>query len=93
MVTGSEGTLGRPLVKELRNRGHEVWGLDLQHQADPQYMRADIGEYRQVKKVVEAVKPDAVFHLAAEFGRLNGEEYYEPEVCTYRKPLREGGER
>ncbi|MGH9202831.1 MAG: NAD-dependent epimerase/dehydratase family protein, partial [Vicinamibacterales bacterium] len=31
LVTGSEGTLGRPLVRELRRRGHDVWGCDLQH--------------------------------------------------------------
>ena len=31
---GRDGTLGRPLVQELRRRGHEVWGCDLQHQPD-----------------------------------------------------------
>ena len=46
LVTGSQGTLGKPLVRELRRRGHEVWGTDLQHQADPQYVRADVAEYR-----------------------------------------------
>jgi dTDP-glucose 4,6-dehydratase len=76
LVTGSEGTLGRPLVRELRRRGHEVWGCDLQHQADAQYYRADVGEFRQLARAFE--RPyDYVYHLAAEFGRINGEEYYE----------------
>jgi dTDP-glucose 4,6-dehydratase len=78
LVTGAHGTLGTPLVRELRARGHEVWGCDLQHQADPQIIRADIREYRQLEQLLERTGPvDFVYHLAAEFGRLNGEEYYE----------------
>ncbi|MEO7804070.1 MAG: NAD(P)-dependent oxidoreductase [Actinomycetota bacterium] len=76
LVTGNQGTLGRPLVQELRARGHHVWGTDLKHEADPQSMRADIRSYRQVERVLKEGF-DFVFHLAAEFGRMNGEEYYE----------------
>src|ERR1041385_3355262 len=76
LVTGNKGTLGRPLVKELRKRGHEVWGCDLQHQADQQYYRADTSNYRQLERVFEQ-EYDYVYHLAAEFGRINGEEYYD----------------
>jgi len=76
LVTGSEGTLGTPLVRELRRRGHEVWGCDLQHQADEQYIRADVSSYRQLERVFEQ-DYDFVCHLAAEFGRINGEEYYD----------------
>jgi dTDP-glucose 4,6-dehydratase len=78
LVTGSQGTLGRPLVAELRRRGHEVWGCDLQHHSDSQVLRADIRSYRQLEQLIERTGPvDFVFHLAAEFGRINGEEYYE----------------
>jgi len=78
LVTGAVGTLGTPLVRELRARGHEVWGCDLQHQADAQIVRADIREYRQLERLIEQAGPfDFVYHLAAEFGRLNGEHYYE----------------
>ena len=76
LVTGSKGTLGRPLVIELRRRGHEVWGCDMQHQADQRYTRADVANYRQLERVFD--QPfDFVYHLAAEFGRINGEEYYD----------------
>jgi dTDP-glucose 4,6-dehydratase len=78
LVTGSEGTLGRPLVAELRRRGHEVWGCDLHHRADEQAVRADLREHRQLERVMREIGPfDYVYHLAAEFGRLNGEEFYE----------------
>jgi len=76
LVTGSKGTLGRPLVKELQKRGHEVWGVDLQHQPDEHYIRADIALYRQLERAFEH-DFDFVYHLAAEFGRVNGEEYYD----------------
>ncbi len=76
LVTGSEGTLGTALVSELRLQGHEVWGCDLQHKADEQYIRADISSYRQLERVFSQ-SYDFVYHLAAEFGRINGEEYYD----------------
>jgi dTDP-glucose 4,6-dehydratase len=76
LVTGSEGTLGAPLVRELRRRGHEVWGCDLQHQADERYYRADVANFRQLERAFEQ-QWDYVYHLAAEFGRINGEEYYD----------------
>lgn len=76
LVTGSKGTLGTPLVKELKKRGHEVWQCDLQHQRDDNYIRADVSNYRQLEMVFEQ-DYDYVYHLAAEFGRINGEEYYD----------------
>ena len=75
LVTGSLGVLGQPLVTELRNRGHEVWGCDLRHSGDPQYVRADVAEPRQLLDAFAKSNPEAVYHLAAEFGRLNGEIY------------------
>lgn len=77
LVTGSKGTIGRSLVKELQRRGHDVWQVDLQHQADLQYIRADVSNHRQLARVFEMQSYDYVYHLAAEFGRLNGEEYYD----------------
>jgi len=76
LITGVMGTLGRPLKRELERRGHEVWGLDLQHQAESNYYRADIAVYRQMERALEQ-DYDYVYHLAAEFGRINGEEYYD----------------
>lgn len=76
-VTGSLGTLGRPLVAELRKRGHEVWGIDLRHDANPQHVRADVAEFRQLDLAFCKVRPNVVYHLAAEFGRHNGEDFTE----------------
>jgi dTDP-glucose 4,6-dehydratase len=76
LVTGSLGTLGRPLVRELLARGHTVFQCDLQHAGEANYVRADVSNYRQLGRVFEQ-DYDYVYHLAAEFGRINGEEYYD----------------
>jgi dTDP-glucose 4,6-dehydratase len=77
LVTGSLGTLGRPLVAELKARGHDVFQCDLQHSGESNYKRADVSLYRQIEQVFVDQEFDYVYHLAAEFGRLNGEEYYD----------------
>jgi len=77
LVTGSRGVLGTPLVKELESRGHIVYGCDLTHSHISNYSKCNIAEYREIKRTLESVNPDFVVNLAAEFGRKNGEEYYE----------------
>jgi dTDP-glucose 4,6-dehydratase len=77
LVTGSRGAVGTYLTQELESRGHEVWGMDRGHFHSGVYRRADVGEFRQFESVVEAARPELVYHLAAEFGRRNGEDFYE----------------
>jgi dTDP-glucose 4,6-dehydratase len=90
LVTGGHGTIGRGLVQELRTRGHSVVSIDLEHGDDeigfslrtdvlePTYARCDVGHYRQLERVFDQMGPfDLVYHAAAEFGRWNGEDYYE----------------
>jgi dTDP-glucose 4,6-dehydratase len=90
LVTGGLGIVGTGLIKELRSRGHLVVSCDLHHQPDevgfslrtdvekPLYARCDVGEFRQIERVFERMGPfDYVYHCAAEFGRWNGEDFYE----------------
>lgn len=77
LITGSEGVLGKTLKKELRDRGHEVFGCDQGHSSDPQVIRADVSERRQLARAFDFAQPELVYHFAAEFGRTNGQEYYE----------------
>jgi dTDP-glucose 4,6-dehydratase len=73
-VTGHLGTIGQPLTAALRAAGHEVIGIDLRHNVDG--VRADVADYRQLERAVPR-DVELVYHLAAEFGRHNGEDYYE----------------
>lgn len=89
LVTGGLGAVGSYLVPELQSRGHRVFVADLRHHHNaPNYARCDVSEYRQVERLwrgggwpqgytPKGQKFDVVYHLAAEFGRWNGEDYYE----------------
>lgn len=77
LVTGARGAVGSHLVDELRSRDHEVWAMDRGHFHEGLYVRGDVAEYRQFEAVIEAARPELVYHLAAEFGRRNGEDFYE----------------
>src|SRR5674476_254821 len=77
LVTGGAGFIGTNLVNELRNRGHEVLAVDLLNTERDQYIRSDVRNYRQLERIFEKHTFDYVYHLAAEYGRWNGEDYYE----------------
>src|SRR5665647_108615 len=77
LVTGGTGFIGTHLVNELKKRGHEVLATDILTSEREEYRRADVRNLRQLEKVFENDRFDYVFHLAAEYGRWNGEDYYE----------------
>ncbi|MCP4349059.1 MAG: NAD(P)-dependent oxidoreductase [Desulfobacterales bacterium] len=90
LVTGGEGIVGKTLIKILRTCGHEVLSVDMMHVPDemgfslrtdvknPGYARCDVSEYRQLERIFDKLGPfDYVYHAAAEFGRWNGEDFYE----------------
>lgn len=51
--------------------------MDLCHNERDDYIRADVRNFRQLERVFEDHPFDYVYHLAAEYGRWNGEDYYE----------------
>jgi dTDP-glucose 4,6-dehydratase len=90
LVTGGLGVVGSGLVKDLQQRGYEVVSCDLFHDGFEKgfsvktdldaayYARCDISEFRQVERVFAEMGPFAyVYNCAAEFGRWNGEDFYE----------------
>jgi dTDP-glucose 4,6-dehydratase len=90
LVTGGLGVIGKGLVTYLKKQDYEVVSCDLQHSEFERgfcvktdnknafYARCDIGEYRQLEQFFEKLGPfDYVYNCAAEFGRWNGEDFYE----------------
>ncbi len=90
LITGSRGVVGSYLTKMLAEKGHEIFGIDLfhnfgeigwQHEMSKTkaiYARCDIADFRQIERIFDKFGPfDFVYNTAAEFGRWNGEDYYE----------------
>ena len=77
LITGGRGFIGTNLAADLRSRGHQVWTLDILHGEDPQHVRADVTYYQQLDAVFRKHRFDFVYHLAAEYGRWNGEDHYD----------------
>src|SRR5437016_3846031 len=78
LVTGGAGFIGTNLCTELRRRNYKVLACDLANNERDNCVRCDVGKYRQIERVFEEHGPfDYVYHLAAEYGRWNGEAFYE----------------
>lgn len=76
-ITGADGFVGQWLVQALLARGDEVDGLiradsptlttlPRDAAAAVQWRRFDLADSDGLKKIIDATKPDAVFHLAAQ---------------------------
>lgn len=77
LVTGGRGFIGTNLTNELRSRGHQVWTCDILQGEDPQHIKADVYAYQQLDAIFRQHEFDYVYHLAAEYGRWNGEDHYD----------------
>ncbi len=77
LITGGRGFIGTNLKSELESRGHQIWTLDILHGESDRHYRADVASYWQLEKIFDKQKFDFVYHLAAEYGRWNGEDHYE----------------
>ena len=72
IVTGGSGKLGRAVVTELIDHGHDVWNLDLVPSRDmrARFTRVDLADFGQVYEAFRGMDEswdhvDGVVHLAA----------------------------
>ena len=77
LVTGGLGTVGLVLANELIKRGNDVWIMDMKHHSYEKYIRGDISSFMTMSRVFDEHEFDFVYNLAAEFGRWNGEDFYD----------------
>jgi nucleoside-diphosphate-sugar epimerase len=73
LVIGSEGNIGKPLVKYLKSLDYKVLRVDQKPNSDVDYLMADI---RNASDMLPAFdwNPDVVFHLAAMVSRVTCEQ-------------------
>lgn len=71
LVTGAKGMLGCDVVEQLKQRGHQVTGVDVEEM--------DITDALCVQKVMEEIRPDGVIHCAAYTAVDAAEEH--PDLC------------
>ena len=68
-LTGSTGKLGSVVLRELRDAGHDVVGLDIVGAREPGFVQVDLTDYGQVVDALGGVdrteRFDAVVHLGA----------------------------
>ena len=92
LVLGARGTVGRTLVQELARRNHPLLIADRGYFSADNYYKCDISNYRQLERIFLENEVSMVYNLAAEFGRWNGEQFYEnvwtTNVIGYKHLLR-----
>jgi dTDP-4-dehydrorhamnose reductase len=65
-VTGAGGLLGSRIVELASERGHEVYGLYLNHPPSMGFkIKMDITDFNGVEKLINQLKPHAIIHCAA----------------------------
>lgn len=77
LVTGGRGFMGINLSHELRSRKQDVWTCDLLQGEDEKHLKVDVISYQQLEAAFRRMRFEYVFHLAAEYGRWNGEDHYD----------------
>ena len=65
LITGANGMLGSALCPILAKSGGEVYPTDINNTAN-KLLELDITDRAQVQSIVNEIKPDFLFHLAAE---------------------------
>lgn len=75
-ITGGAGFIGTNLATEMRNCSHQMLTLTCAILAERITSEPICGNCRQVEKLFDDRQFDCVYHLAAEYGRWNGEDYY-----------------
>ncbi len=68
LVTGVTGFVGPYLVKELVNKGYEVFGFDKtkKNVSGCEVFECDVLDKEKVFSIINDVKPDVIFHLAGQ---------------------------
>jgi nucleoside-diphosphate-sugar epimerase len=73
LVIGSEGNIGKELVKYLKTKNYEVYESDQNPGWRSGYFQANINNAIDLVKVFQSVEPSIVYHMAAMVSRVTCE--------------------
>ena len=65
LISGIDGFTGGYLRKKLLNNNYEVYGTSFAKNQDPSVFKCDITKKNEILYVLDQIKPDFIFHLAA----------------------------
>jgi nucleoside-diphosphate-sugar epimerase len=67
LITGSNGFVGRNLIEELQKYECKIFGIDISDNKNKniQFFRCDLTNRNELKKIVDDITPNYIFHLAA----------------------------
>ncbi|MEQ7008243.1 NAD(P)-dependent oxidoreductase [Actinopolymorpha sp. B17G11] len=82
LVTGAAGYVASWLIPELERGGHDVYRTDLNTGGTELHRMANLLSPDEVWELFDDSRPDAVVHLAAKYGRVQGEIDPEQTVRT-----------
>lgn len=78
LITGHRGFIGQHLVPELTDAGHEVAGVDISSTRTYHGIESNVGfdltDDGAMADTLEGYRPEVVIHLAAQVGRVLGED-------------------
>lgn len=77
LVTGGKGYLGSLLINQLSKEGAEIYSTSLKPSLNEREYQVNICDARQVENLINEVRPDFVFHLAASLDRRRTFDCYE----------------
>ncbi len=69
LITGIDGFIGTWLLKSLSLGKDQIYGIGRHNKSKNKkikYFQADICDHKKIKKIIVNVKPDRIFHLAAQ---------------------------
>ena len=65
LITGINGFAGQHLEKLLTQKKIKVFGIEKDYKGNKGYLRCDITDIDEMKKIIIEINPDIIFHLAA----------------------------
>ncbi len=73
LVIGSEGNIGRHLVRYLKGCGHHVLCADIKNKYGPDYFQTDIVHPNDLYPITLKERPEVIYNLAAMVSRVTCE--------------------